>query len=197
MKYIGVGKYIQQNGGVGSHGHCVIELEGIEGNEIVFENKLVGGVIPKDFIPAIENGVRMGCQQGYLCNYPIIGVKITLVDGSYHEIDSSINDFRIAGKKALLDACSKADMVLLEPYVTMEVSTPSEYIGAVIGDLNRRRAKLNHTDTNVVVASVPVSETFGYATALRSLTQGRASFVSTPLGYEEVPQGIMTTLKKK
>ena len=196
MKYIGIGKHIQKNGGVGSHGHCVIELEGIEGKDIIFENKLVGGAIPKEFIPAIEAGVRMGCQQGYLFNYPLIGLKITLIDGSYHDVDSSANDFKIAGKKAVLDACSKADVILLEPYANFEVEVPSEYIGAVVGDLNKRRAKLTEVDTVKVKAEVPVAETFGYSTALRNLTQGRGTFTASPFGYNEVPANIASTLSK-
>ena len=193
MKYIGIGKHIQKNGGVGSHGHCVIELEGIGGNEVVFENRITGGAIPKEFIPAIEQGIKEACKEGHY-GHAMIGVKFTLIDGSYHDIDSSINDFKIAGKKAAKDAFMKADVVLLEPYAAMNVTVPKEYIGAVVGDLNKRRAKLKDIGEDYIDAEVPIAESFGYLTALRNLTQGRASFSSSPCGYEEVPPNLVKEL---
>ena len=193
--YRGEGKYIRKTGGVGSHGHVVIELEPISTKTVEFANGTIGGVIPKQFMSSIEMGIREAIQDGFLMQAPIIAVKITLVDGSYHEVDSSPNDFKIAAKLALKDACAHAPMTIMEPLAEVEVSRiPEEFIGAVVGDLNKRRGRIASVDTSMVKALVPVAEMFGYSTDLRSLTQGRADFFMALEGYEEVPQHIQANL---
>ena len=189
------GKFIRQTGGRGQYGHVVIEVEPLErGQGFVFENAIVGGVIPKEFIPAVEEGVREALQNGVLAGYPIMDVKVRLFDGSYHEVDSSEMAFKIAGSIAFKEAAKKASPVLLEPIMEVEVETPDEYVGDVIGDLNSRRGKImgmeNKGIITVIKAHVPLSEMFGYATTLRSLTQGRGTFIMKFSHYDEVPQSI-------
>jgi len=194
-KAVAEGKFIRQTGGRGQYGHVVIEVEPLErGQGFVFENAIVGGVIPKEFIPSVEKGVREAMQSGVLAGYPVVDVKVRLFDGSYHEVDSSDIAFQIAGSIAFKEAMKKADPVLLEPIMEVEVETPDEYVGDVIGDLNSRRGKImgmeNKGVITVVRAYVPLAEMFGYATTLRSLTQGRGTFIMKFSHYEEVPQHV-------
>jgi elongation factor G len=194
-KAVAEGKFIRQTGGRGQYGHVVIEVEPLDrGQGFVFENAIVGGVIPKEFIPSVEKGVREAMQNGVLAGYPVVDVKVKLFDGSYHEVDSSDIAFQIAGSIAFKEAMKKADPVLLEPIMEVEVETPDEYVGDVIGDLNSRRGKImgmeNKGVITVVKAYVPLAEMFGYATTLRSLTQGRGTFIMKFSHYEEVPQHV-------
>lgn len=189
------GKFIRQTGGRGQYGHVVIEIEPLErGQGFVFENAIVGGVIPKEFIPAVEQGIREAMQSGVLAGYPVVDVKVRLFDGSYHEVDSSEMAFKIAGSIAFKEAAKKANPVLLEPIMEVEVETPEDYVGDVIGDLNSRRGKImgmeNKGVITVIKALVPLAEMFGYATTLRSLTQGRGTFIMKFSHYDEVPQSI-------
>ncbi len=194
-KAVGEGKFIRQTGGRGQYGHAVIEIEPLpRGKGFEFVNDIVGGVIPKEFIPAVEKGIKEAMEGGILAGYPVVDVKVRLFDGSYHEVDSSDIAFQIAGSLAFKDAAKKADPVLLEPIMEVEVETPEEYVGDVIGDLNSRRGKImgmeNKGVITVVRAHVPLAEMFGYATTLRSLTQGRGTFIMKFSHYEEVPQHI-------
>ena len=189
------GKYIKQTGGRGQYGHVVIEIEPLEpGSGFVFEDHIVGGVIPKEYIPAVEKGIREAMETGVLAGYPMVDVKVKLVDGSYHEVDSSDMAFKIAGSMAFKEAASKAHPVLLEPIMKVEVIVPEEYMGEVIGDLNARRGKIQsiseRKNAKVIDALVPLAEMFGYATTLRSLTQGRGTFTMQFSHYEEVPQNV-------
>ncbi len=189
------GKYIKQTGGRGQYGHVVIEIEPLEpGKGFVFEDHIVGGVIPKEFIPAVEKGIREAMETGVLAGYPMVDVKVKLVDGSYHEVDSSDLAFKIAASMAFKEAASKANPVLLEPIMKVEVIVPEEYMGEVIGDLNSRRGKIQNIgerkNAKVIDALVPLAEMFGYATVLRSLTQGRGTFTMQFSHYEEVPANI-------
>jgi len=194
-KAVGEGKFIRQTGGRGQYGHAIIEVEPLErGQGFIFENAIVGGIIPKEFIPAVEKGVKEAMEAGILAGYPVVDVKVKLFDGSYHEVDSSEIAFQIAGSLAFKDAAKKADPVLLEPIMEVEVEVPDDYVGDVIGDLNSRRGKImgmeNKGVITVVKANVPLAEMFGYATTLRSLTQGRGTFIMKFSHYEEVPQHI-------
>ncbi|WP_333785121.1 elongation factor G [Thermocrinis sp.] len=189
------GKFIRQSGGRGQYGHAIIEIEPLErGQGFVFENAIVGGIIPKEFIPSVEKGVKEAMQSGVVAGYPVVDVKVRLFDGSYHEVDSSDIAFQIAGSIAFKEAMKKADPVLLEPVMEVEVETPEDYVGDVIGDLNSRRGKImgmeNKGVITVVKAYVPLAEMFGYATTLRSLTQGRGTFIMKFSHYEEVPQHV-------
>jgi elongation factor G len=194
-KAVAEGKFIRQSGGRGQYGHAIIEIEPLErGQGFVFENAIVGGIIPKEFIPSVEKGVREATQNGVVAGYPVVDVKVKLFDGSYHEVDSSDIAFQIAGSIAFKEAMKKAEPVLLEPIMEVEVETPDEYVGDVIGDLNSRRGKImgmeNKGVITVVKAYVPLAEMFGYATTLRSLTQGRGTFIMKFSHYEEVPQHV-------
>jgi elongation factor G len=189
------GRFVRQSGGRGQYGHVVIELSPLEsGGGIVFENKIVGGAIPKEFIPAVEAGVREASLNGVLAGYPVVDIKVILKDGTFHEVDSSELAFRIAGSKALKTALSKAKPVLLEPVMKVEVSAPEEYLGEIIGDFTSRRGRILGTEQKsglqVVRGVVPLSEIFGYATELRSHTQGRGVYNMEFYRYEEVPQSI-------
>lgn len=189
------GKYIRQTGGRGQYGHVIIEIEPLErGKGFVFEDHIVGGVIPKEYIPSVEKGIREALENGVLAGYPVVDLKVKLVDGSYHEVDSSDLAFKIAGSMAIKDAVKKADPVLLEPIMRVEVVTPEEYMGEVIGDLNSRRGRIQSIEegkgVKIITALVPLAEMFGYATTLRSLTQGRGSFTMQFDHYEEVPANI-------
>lgn len=187
-------KYVRQTGGRGQYGHVVINVEPAHGAGFVFEDKIVGGVIPREFIPSVEKGVREALESGVLAGYPVVDVKVTLVDGSFHPVDSSDIAFKIAGSMAFKDAAQKASPVLLEPVMRVEVTVPDDYMGDVIGDLNSRRAKLEgmekKANLQVIRAFVPLAEMFGYATQLRSLTQGRGVFVMQFDHYDVVPQNI-------
>lgn len=189
------GKFVRQSGGKGQYGHCVIEVEPLEaGKGYEFVNKIVGGVIPKEYIPAIDSGIQDAMNSGVIAGYQVLDVKVTLVDGSYHEVDSSEMAFKIAGSMAFKEAMKKADPVLLEPIMKVDVTTPDEYMGDVMGDLNSRRGRIEGMDAipgaQVIHGYVPLSEMFGYATDLRSKTQGRASYVMQPSHFEQVPKNI-------
>jgi elongation factor G len=189
------GKFIRQTGGHGQYGHCWIEVEPLPpGGGYEFESAIVGGVIPKDFIPAIDAGIRDAMNTGVIAGYQVIDVKVRLFDGSYHEVDSSELAFKIAGSLAFKEAMKKADPVLLEPIMKVEVTTPEEYLGDIIGDLNSRRGHIEGMETRagaqIISAFVPLSEMFGYATELRSRSQGRAIYSMQFDHYSEVPQSI-------
>ncbi|MBT9253544.1 MAG: elongation factor G [Brockia lithotrophica] len=189
------GKYIRQTGGRGQYGHVWIEFIPLErGEGFVFENRIVGGVIPKEYIPAVEAGLREALQNGVLAGYPLTDVKAVLFDGSYHEVDSSEMAFKIAASLALKEAAKQARPVLLEPIMKLEVSVPEDYLGDVIGDLNARRGRVEGMErrgnVQVIRAYVPLAEMFGYATDLRSRTQGRGTYIMQFSHYEEVPAGI-------
>lgn len=189
------GKYVRQSGGRGQYGHVYINVEPQEpGSNFEFVNKVVGGSIPREYISAVEKGVKEALENGIMAGYPVVDVKITLFDGSYHEVDSSEMAFKIAGSMAFKNAASKAKPVLLEPVMNIEVVTPDEYMGEVIGDLNSRRGKIQtmtqRTNVRVIAAMVPLSSMFGYATDLRSRTQGRATYTMQFAHYEEVPKNI-------
>ena len=194
-KAVAEGKFIRQTGGRGQYGHVVIEIEPLErGSGFVFENAIVGGVIPKEFIPPVEEGIKEAMENGVLAGYPVVDVKVKLFDGSYHEVDSSEIAFKIAGSMAFKEAAKKAGVVLLEPIMEVEVETPDDYVGDVIGDLNSRRGKIMGMENKGIITSikahVPLSEMFGYATNLRSLTQGRGTFIMKFSHYSEAPQSI-------
>lgn len=195
-KVVSEGKFIQQTGGKGQYGKVVIEVEPGEKNSgLVFINKITRGVIPKEFIPAVEEGVREAAQTGVLANFPVIDIKVTLVDGAYHEVDSSEFSFRMAGFLALKEALRKGEPVLLEPIMDIEVITPEEYLGDVLGDLNARRAEIislgQRGNVRTIRGYVPLAEMFGYVTKIRSLTQGRGSYTMEPSFYQEVPKEIL------
>uniref|UniRef100_A0A832GRD6 Elongation factor G n=1 Tax=Caldimicrobium thiodismutans TaxID=1653476 RepID=A0A832GRD6_9BACT len=195
------GKYIRQTGGRGQYGHVKLIVEPNTGKGIEFVSEIVGGVIPKEFIPAVEKGVREAAQEGILAGYPVIDVKVRLVDGSYHEVDSSDLAFAIAGSIGFKEACKKANPVLLEPIMKVEVVLPEEYLGEVLGDLSARRGRVEGMDmrgnVRVIRAYVPLGEMFGYATTLRSLTQGRGTFTMQFDHYEKVPAHLAEAIIKK
>ncbi|HOQ07474.1 MAG TPA: elongation factor G [Clostridiales bacterium] len=195
------GKFVRQSGGRGQYGHVVIEIEPQEpGSGYTFENKIVGGVIPKEYIPAIDAGIQDAMQNGVLGGYQVLDVKVTLVDGSYHEVDSSEMAFRIAASMAFKDGCKKADPVLLEPIMKVDIVVPEVYLGDVMGDLNSRRGRIEgieeRSGAQVIAARVPLANMFGYATDLRSKTQGRGVFTMQFSHYEEVPKNIQDTVLK-
>lgn len=196
------GKFVRQSGGRGQYGHVYIELEPVEvGKGFEFVNKIVGGTIPREYIPAVEKGIKEALDTGILAGYPVVDVKATLYDGSYHEVDSSEMAFKIAGSMAFKDAAKKAKPVLLEPIMSVEVVTPEEYMGDVMGDLNSRRGKIQSMEkrgnAQIIRAEVPLSEMFGYATDLRSKTQGRATYTMQFAHYEDVPKGIADAIIAK
>ncbi|OOM81709.1 elongation factor G [Clostridium puniceum] len=186
-------KYAKQSGGKGQYGHAVIEMEPTEG-DYIFENAIVGGAIPKEYIPAIDNGIKEAALNGIIAGYNVINFKVKLVHGSYHEVDSSEMAFKIAGSMAFKNAMAKANPVLLEPMMKVEVTVPEEYMGDVIGDINSRRGRMEGMEAvngaQVIRAFVPLSEMFGYATSLRSRTQGRGVYSMVFDHYEEVPKNI-------
>ncbi len=189
------GRFIRQSGGRGQYGHVLIEIApGEPGKGLSFENKIVGGTIPREYIAPVEKGIKEAMDSGVLAGYPVVDIRATLYDGSYHEVDSSEMAFKIAGSMAFKEASRKASPVLLEPIMSVEVVTPEEYMGDVIGDLNSRRGKIQEMTrrgaVQVVKAMVPLSEMFGYATDLRSKTQGRATYTMQFSRYEEVPKQI-------
>lgn len=196
------GRFIRQTGGRGQYGHVWLEVEPLEpGKGFEFVNKIVGGVIPKEYIPAVESGVREAMESGVLAGYPVIDVRVTVFDGSYHEVDSSEMAFKIAASMAFKEAMQKADPVLLEPIMKVEVTVPEEYMGDVIGDISSRRGRIEGTElrgnTQVIKAYVPLAEMFGYATDLRSKTQGRGNYVMQMSHYEEVPKNLVEKIIKK
>ncbi|HET8835369.1 MAG TPA: elongation factor G [Gemmatimonadales bacterium] len=196
------GKFIRQSGGKGQYGHVVIDVEPAEpGAGFIFEDKIVGGVIPREFIKPVEAGIREALENGILAGYPMVDVKATLTFGSYHDVDSSEMAFKIAGSMAIKEAARKAGAVVLEPVMEVEVVTPSDFLGDVIGDLSSRRGKIGgmtqRGDAQVVAADVPLGEMFGYSTQLRSMTQGRAVYTMQFDHYEEVPKNIAEQIISK
>lgn len=193
-------KYAKQSGGKGQYGHAVIEMEPTEG-EYTFENAIVGGAIPKEYIPAIDNGIQEAAKNGVIAGYETINFKVKLVHGSYHEVDSSEMAFKIAGSMAFKNAMAKADPVLLEPVEKVEVTVPEEYMGDVMGDLNSRRGRIEGMEAingaQIIRAFVPLSEMFGYATTLRSRTQGRGTYSMVFDHFEEVPKSIQEKIKSE
>jgi len=195
-------KYAKQTGGRGQYGHVFIKLEPQEpGKGYEFVNNITGGVIPKEYIPAVDKGIQEAMQNGVVAGYPVVDVKATLYDGSYHEVDSSEMAFKIAGSMAFKEAAKKANPVLLEPIMKVEVEVPEEYMGDVIGDINRRRGQVSSMEdragNKIVTAMVPLAEMFGYSTDLRSFTQGRGTYSMEFDHYEEVPRNVAEEIIKK
>ncbi len=195
------GKYIKQSGGRGQYGHVWLNLEPLEvGKGFVFENKIVGGRVPKEYIPAVEKGVVESMERGVLAGYPVVDVKVTIFDGSYHDVDSSEMAFKIASSMAFKNGALKCLPVLMEPMMSVQVVTPEDYMGDVIGDLSSRRGKILGIDerngSKLINSSVPLSEMFGYATDLRSKTQGRANYTMQYSYYEQVPKNISSDIVK-
>ena len=193
------GKFIRQSGGRGQYGHVWIEMEPLEpGSGIEFESKIVGGVVPKEYIKPTEEGIREAAESGTLAGYPVIDFKATLVDGSYHDVDSSEMAFKIAGSMAFKEGCRQAKSVILEPIMKVEITVPEEYMGDVIGDVNSRRGRMEGMDGDdgmqEIHAFIPLSEMFGYATDLRSKTQGRGTYSMEPSHYDEVPKSILDNI---
>src|SRR3989338_2641810 len=202
-KIISTGKFIQQSGGRGQYGHCVLEMKPQEapGAGVTFEDKLKGVVIPREFVPAIKNGVMASAKTGILAGYPVIDVAVTLIDGSFHDVDSSELAFQMAGSIAFSDGLRQASCILLEPIMDMEVVVPEEFMGSIIGDLNSRRAKIvslgQRANTRVIRAHVPLAEIFNYATIIRSASQGRATYSMEPSFYQEVPSHIARKITER
>jgi len=195
----GEGKFIRQSGGRGQYGHALIKIQPNEkGKGIEIENKIVGGAIPKEYIPAVIDGVEEAIKGGVYAGYQVIDVKVQVVDGTFHEVDSNELAFKMAGIFALKDAFKKANPILLEPIMKVEVTTPDEYQGDLLGDINRRRGIINGIDAKggqtILNAQVPLAEMFGYATAIRSLSKGRASYSMEPLTFEQVPNSVLNTI---
>jgi elongation factor G len=196
------GKFVRQSGGRGQYGHVWIDIQPLErGAGFEFSNKIVGGTVPREYIPAVEKGIREAMDGGVLAGYPVVDFKVILFDGSYHEVDSSEMAFKIAGSMAFKDGAKKAQLVLLEPIMSVEDVTPEEYMGDVIGDLNSRRGKIQSMEkrgtAQIIKAMVPLSDMFGYATDLRSKTQGRATYTMQFSHYEDVPKTIMEGIVAK
>jgi elongation factor G len=190
----GEGRFIRQTGGRGQYGHAKIHLRPTAEADFVFNNKIVGGVIPREFIKPIEQGIREAMETGPLAGYPIAGIEVDLYDGSFHDVDSSEIAFKIAGSMAFQDASKKAKPVLLEPVMSVEVVTPEEYMGDIIGDLTSRRGRVQHMEprghVQVISCKVPLAEMFGYATDVRSMSQGRASYTMQFAAYEQAPKSV-------
>ena len=196
------GKFVRQSGGHGQYGHCWLKLEPQEpGEGFSFENKVVGGAIPKEFIKLVEDGVKQAMEAGVVAGYPMVDIKATVFDGSFHEVDSSEAAFKVAGSMAFRNGAEKANPVLLEPYVKVEVTVPEEYMGDVIGDLNSRRGRIDGMEarngSQVITGFVPLSEMFGYSTDLRSKTQGRGNYSMEVAYYDEVPKNIADKIVAK
>lgn len=197
----GEGRFVKQSGGRGQYGHVVLEVEPAEkGSGIVIESKIVGGVIPKDYIPAVGKGIRESADTGIVAGYPVVDVKVTLIDGSYHEVDSSEMAFKIAGSMGFRETCKLADPIILEPIMKVEIVTPEEFMGEVIGDANSRRGKVQQIEarkrTQVIDVLVPLAEMFGYATDLRSISQGRATYTMQFSHYDPTPHSIVNEILK-
>jgi elongation factor G len=195
----GEGKFIRQSGGRGQYGHAMVTIEPNErGKGVEVENKIVGGAIPKEYIPAVIDGVNEAVSGGVLAGFPMVDIKVNVVDGTFHEVDSSELAFKMAGIFALKDAVKKANAILLEPIMKVEVTTPDEYQGDLLGDVNRRRGRIVNIEARdtatILKAEVPLSEMFGYATAIRSLSKGRASYSMEPFRFEPVPNSILTAI---
>ena len=189
------GKFVRQSGGRGQYGHVWLEIEPLEpGGGYVFEDKIAGGVVPREYIPAVSKGIEEAMQSGVMAGYPMVDIKVALVDGSYHDVDSNEMAFKIAGSMGFKEGTAKANPVLLEPYMEVEVVTPEDYMGDIVGDLNRRRGRVlgmaDQGNAKVIDAEVPLAEMFGYSTNLRSMSQGRATYTMQFKHYEEVPNNI-------
>ena len=200
-------KFVRQSGGRGQYGHVYIKMEPLEEQDeekdqnYQFINDIVGGAIPKEFISAVDKGCREQMEAGVIAGYPLVKVKVTLYDGSYHDVDSSEVAFKVAGSMAFKGGAQKADPVLLEPIMSIEIVTPEEYMGDVVGDLSRRRGVIHGMEDGpsgkVVSGEVPLAEMFGYATDIRSASQGRATFTMEPLKYSEVPSNVAEAIINK
>jgi elongation factor G len=195
-------KFARQSGGRGQYGHVVINVIPQEpGAGYVFDNKCVGGSIPKEYIPSVDKGIQESLGSGVLAGFPVVDIKVELIDGSYHEVDSSEMAFKIAGSMAIKEGLRKSHPVMLEPMMAVEVVTPEEFMGDVIGDLNRRRGHIESMEprgnAQVVRAKVPLSEMFGYATDVRSKTQGRAAYTMQFKAYEQVPKSVAEEIISK
>ena len=195
---------MRQSGGRGQYGHVIINLLPLErGAGIVIENKVVGGNIPKEYIKPIENGIREAAAAGVLAGYPLVDFKVEIIDGSYHPVDSSEMAFKVAGSMALKDAARKAGLMILEPIMKVEVNTPDENMGDLIGDVTARRGTIAEISSNAenkfsrINAQIPLSELFGYATAIRSLSRGRASYSMEPSHFEKVPKAVQDKIVEK
>ena len=195
----GVGKFVRQSGGRGQYGHAVIQIEALDkGKGVELENKIVGGSIPKEFIKPTLDGIKEAAQGGVIAGYPVIDFKVTLVDGSFHDVDSSEMAFKMAGIFAFKDAMQKASPILLEPIMKVEVSTPEDYQGELMGDLNRRRGQIQGMETRgnvcIIESYVPLENMFGYSTDMRSLSSGRADYSMTPSHFDQVPQNLVQNI---
>jgi elongation factor G len=196
------GKFVRQSGGRGQYGHVWLTIEPNEqGKGYEFINGIVGGTVPREYVPAVDKGIKEAVETGVIAGYPVVDVKVTLFDGSYHDVDSNEMAFKIAGSMGFKDGFRRAKPVLLEPIMKVEVVTPEDYSGDVIGDLNRRRGQITGMDDSlsgkVIAADVPLSEMFGYATTVRSMSQGRATFTMEFSKYVEVPSHIAEGIIKK
>ncbi|MDZ7766798.1 MAG: hypothetical protein U5K00_20675 [Melioribacteraceae bacterium] len=196
------GKFVKQSGGRGKYGHVKIELGPNEpGKGYEFENAIVGGNVPKEYIPSVSNGIQEAMRNGVIAGYPVVDVKVKLYDGSYHDVDSDEMSFKVAGSMAFRDGARKASPILLEPMMKVEVITPEEYLGDVMGDLNGRRGKIegfsSRKDAQVIRGLVPLAEMFGYATTVRSMTQGRAIYTMQFSHYSEVPKSVVEEISEK
>jgi elongation factor G len=195
----GEGKFIRQSGGRGQYGHALVTVQPNEkGKGVEIENKIVGGAIPKEYIPAVIDGIEDAIRGGVYAGFQVIDIKVQIVDGTFHEVDSNELAFKMAGIFALKDAFKKASPILLEPIMKVEVTTPDEYQGDLLGDINRRRGTIigieARSGLTLLNANVPLAEMFGYATAIRSLSKGRASYSMEPLTFEQVPNSVLATI---
>lgn len=193
------GKFIRQSGGRGQYGHVWLEVSPNEaGKGYEFESKIVGGVVPREYVKPVDEGVQEAMKAGVLAGYPVVDLKVALVDGSYHDVDSSEAAFHIAGSMALKEACRQGGATLLEPIMKVDITVPEEYMGDVIGDVNSRRGRMEGMDTvqgtTTIHSFIPLSEMFGYATDLRSKTQGRGVYSMEPSHYEDVPKSVLDTI---
>jgi elongation factor G len=190
----GEGRFVRQTGGRGQYGHAKIHLRPTAEADFVFNNKIIGGVVPKEFIKPIEQGIKEAMETGPLAGFPCTGIEVDLYDGSYHDVDSSEIAFKIAGSMAFQDACKRARPILMEPIMAVEVVTPEEYMGEIIGDITSRRGRVQSMEARgnaqVIACKVPLSEMFGYATDLRSLSQGRATYTMQFAAYEQAPKNV-------
>ena len=196
------GKFVRQSGGRGQFGHVWLEIEPQEpGKGYEFVDAIKGGVVPREYIPAVDKGIKEALDSGVMAGYPVVDIKVTLIDGSYHEVDSSEMAFKIAGSMGFKEGCQKASPVILEPIMSVEVVVPEDYMGDVIGDLNSRRGRImgmeGRAGAQVVTAMVPLAQMFGYSTDLRSATQGRATYSMTFDHYEQVPKSVAEEIVAK
>jgi elongation factor G len=197
----GEGRFIRQTGGRGQYGHAKIHMRPTTEGDFIFNNKVVGGTIPKEFIKPIEQGIKEALETGPLAGFPVTGVEIDLYEGSYHDVDSSEIAFKIAGSMAFQDACKRARPVLMEPIMAVEVVTPEEYMGSIVGDITSRRGRIQSMEgrgnAQVITCKVPLSEMFGYATDLRSASQGRATYTMQFAAYEQAPKNVSEEIVAK